>query len=117
MAARSSSARFSSLVRRQSSASAVAVRDELRVRVHHGVDDAQPVGAQRRARFGDLDDRVGEHRRLHFRRAPRELDVDVDLQSREVRLGRPSPAPSRSSCLRDPAASGTASRRARRAPT
>ena len=32
------------------------VGDELRVRFHHRVEDAQPVGAQRRAGFGGLDD-------------------------------------------------------------
>ena len=53
------------------------VGDQLRVGLHDGVEDAQPVGAQRRAGFGGLDDRVGEDRRLDLGGAPRELDVDV----------------------------------------
>ena len=56
------------------------VRDELRVRLEHGVDDPQPIRAQRRSRLGDLDDRVGEDRRLHLGRSPRKLHVDIDAE-------------------------------------
>ena len=54
------------------------VGDQLRLGLHDGVDDAQPVGAERRSGLGDFDDGVGEHRRLDLGRAPGELDVDAD---------------------------------------
>ena len=62
------------------------VGDQLRVGFHDGLEDAQPVGAQRRSGFGRFDDRVGEHRRLDLGGAPRELDVDVHALRREVVL-------------------------------
>ena len=77
---------FSIFVRFHASASARLVGDELRVRFHDGVEDAQPVGAQRRAGFGRFDDRVGQHRRLDLGGAPRELDVDAQPFLREVVL-------------------------------
>ena len=64
------------------------VGDELCVRLHDRVDDAQPVGAERRPGLGDFDDGVGERRRLDLGRAPRELDVDADPEPFEVRLRR-----------------------------
>ena len=79
---------FSSLVRFHAIGERRRVGDELRVRLEHGVDDAQAVGAQRRSGFGDFDDGVGQTRRLDLGRAPRELDVDVDAVPREVRLRR-----------------------------
>ena len=63
------------------------VGDEPRVRLEHRVDDAQVVGAQRRPGLGRFDDRVGQVGRLHLGGAPRELDVDVDAEPPEVRLG------------------------------
>ena len=36
--------------------------------------------------LGHFDDRVGQHGRFHFGRAPGELDVDVDAAAAEVRL-------------------------------
>ena len=51
------------------------VGDELRVRLQHGVDDAQLVGPQRAARFRDLHDGVGKLRRLDLRGAPAELTL------------------------------------------
>ena len=49
------------------------VGDELRVARHDGLDDPQVVGLQRRAGLGQLDNRIDQLRRLHFRRAPGEL--------------------------------------------
>ena len=56
IAAFSSSAMFSSFVALPRIGQRVAVGDQLRVRLHHRVDDAQPVGAQRRSGLGRLDD-------------------------------------------------------------
>ena len=52
----------------------LVVGDELRVRLHHRVEDPQAIRAQRRAGLGRFDDGVGEHRRLDLGGAPRELD-------------------------------------------
>ena len=78
------------------------VRDELRVRLHHGVEDAQPVGAERRAGFGHFDDRVGQHRRLDLGRAPRELDVHARRHAGRSRRASHAPARSRPFCPRGP---------------
>ena len=60
IAAFSSSAMFSSFVRFHGVLERGRVGDQLRVGLEHGVDDPQPVGAQRRAGLGHLDDRVGQ---------------------------------------------------------
>ena len=117
IAALSSSAMFSSFVFFQASSSAVGVGDELRVRLEHGVDDPEPVGAQRRAGLGDLDDRVGERRRLDFGGAPRELDVDVDPEPSRSRPASRAPVRWRSSPLPDPAGADSASPREPPAPS
>ena len=51
--------------------------DKMRLAFHHGVDDFQVIGLERAARLGDFDDGVGEHGRLHFRRAPTEFNFYV----------------------------------------
>ena len=61
-----------------------AVGDQLRVRLHHGIEDAQAVGAQRGPGLRRFDDRVREDRRLNFGRAPGELDLDLDALRLEV---------------------------------
>ncbi len=63
------------------------VGDQLGVGFEHGLDDAQLVGAQGGAGFGDFDNGVGEHRRLDFGCAPTELDLGGDAVGGEIALG------------------------------
>ena len=88
MAAFSSSEMFSIFVRFHVVVHRRAVGDELRVALHHGVENAQAVGAKRRSGFRRLDDGIGQNRRLDLGRAPRELDVHVHAEPIEIRLGR-----------------------------
>ncbi len=46
------------------------VRDQLCVRFENCFDNAQLIRAQRRTRFGNFDDGIRQHRRLHFRGFP-----------------------------------------------
>ena len=64
-----------------------AIGDQLRVRLHYRVEDAQPVGAQRRTGLGRFDNRIGQHRRLDFGGAPGKFDVDAHALPREVGTG------------------------------
>jgi hypothetical protein len=115
MAARSSSAMFSILVRFHVVAEGGLVGDELRVRLHHRVEDAQAVGAQRRAGLGGFDDGVGQHGRLDLGGAPGELDVHGHAEARRSSAASRAPARWRSWRPASPSAdwngesSGTAS--------
>ena len=63
------------------------VGDQLGVGFEHGVDDLELVGAQAGAGLGDLDDGVGQHRRLDLGGAPTEFDLGLDAVRGQVALG------------------------------
>jgi hypothetical protein len=54
------------------------VRDQLGVGFENRLDDAELIGAQRRAGFGDFDDGIGQIGRLDFGGAPTEFDARFD---------------------------------------
>jgi len=56
----------------------MAVGDELRVGLHHDIDDFQIVGAQRRTGLGDLHDGVRQHGGLYLGGAPTEFHLGLD---------------------------------------
>src|SRR5581483_5290544 len=60
--------------------------DEMRLAFHDGVDDLEMISAERAARLGDFNDGVGQHGRLYFRRAPAELDLDIDSLRSKIAL-------------------------------
>ena len=65
----------------------VDVGDELRRGFEDGLDDAQLVGAQRRAGLRDLDDGVGELGQLGLGGAPAELDAGAHAAFRQPAPG------------------------------
>ena len=117
IAALSSSAMFSQLGLLPRVGERGLVGNQLGVRLHDRVEDAEPVGAQRRSGFGHLDDRVGQHRRLDLGRAPGELHRHARRRAARSSGASPAPARSRWSCRRDRPPFGSPSLRARPAPS
>ena len=70
-------------------ASAADARSEIESIYAQHSAAVQHVGAQARTGFGDIDDRVGQHGRLHFGGAPRKLDIGRDAVLLQVALGEP----------------------------
>ena len=62
------------------------IGDEARRAGQQLGDDAQIVRLQGAAGLGDINDGVGEARRLHLGRAPAELDLGADAVLREIAL-------------------------------
>ena len=64
-----------------------AIGDEPRGGFKKRVDDAQAIGAQRRAGFGDFDDGVGELGNFYFRGAPGKFDARFHAVAFEIFFG------------------------------
>ena len=64
-----------------------AIGDEARRGFEQRVDDAQAIGAQRRAGFGDFDDGVGELGHFHFGGAPGKFHAGLHAVALEIFFG------------------------------
>ena len=69
------------------SAAAARLRDKHRARFQHRIHNAQPIGPQRRTRLGNLHNRVGQMRHLHFRGAPGKFHARVYAVPLQIFLG------------------------------